>query len=467
MILFPSNKFQKTLSYTFERMLPTITYFSWKPNMEDARESGWTVQERFFFNFFRSPTYYYHIFGQHFHPYGYLERQRADQFIRRVQSILPGCEAPDWAHNNRRVPDFDFDSVSLWNNALLSAHRESTPKPHANYPNYFAIGHYYNQRFQLGKWAQRMFYNENIRGDSVNTGYYTKVDHEIMDSWYAGGDNAVHKISRMSNEERDDLKKNSDRWAKLIDEFFPEFKNIKVEPMNIKIDEPYFNRNLDDVRNAIFGEHLLRAYNNKALSEQDWAQVAAFFTQEADEIFWIQDEANKSYKPSELYLKFIKALNLPNIFTDLNKMSGKTLEEQYNDKCDRNWGINYHTVDSYRNRVHDLLESYNTQSGQNFNNKQYSAIKQLVLEEVYNPFFRSVLNDRLKIKDAKANQSSVLNALNSGNSNYEEINDLISHSKEQVSWIMSKEIKAQFNHRMRNVVKTIPFDAQKVNGIKL
>jgi hypothetical protein len=461
--MFPQNKFQKSISYAFERMLPTLTYFSWKPIMEGARASGWTVQERFFFNFFRSPTYHYHIFGQYFHPYGYLERQRADQFIRRVQTILPGCEAPDWAHNNRRVPDFDFDAVDLWNKALMETHRESTPKPHANYPNYFAIGHYYNQRFQLGKWAARLFYNETVKGDSVNTGYYTKIDHEIMDSWYAGGDNTIHKINRMSEEERQELSKNADRWLKLIDEFFPEFKNIHVKKPVLKYEEPYFERNMADVRNAVFAEHLLRALQSKALSENELEELASFFTQQNDSAFWEQDEDGQ-YKPTELYLKFVKALNLPNIFKDLNKMSGRLLEDQYNDVCDRNWGINYHTVDAFRNRTLDLLENLNSNK-QNYNNKELSAIRQLVLEEVYNPFFRSSLNSQYKLKEGDNKQSLVLNALNNG-AKYSDLNDLVTNSRDQFSWIMSKSVKEQFDHRMRNVAKTIPFNAQAINGIK-
>ena len=53
----PQTKFEKLISNLAERCLPTLTYFTWRDQMINAREEGWTIQEKFF-------NIYYHAYSQ-------------------------------------------------------------------------------------------------------------------------------------------------------------------------------------------------------------------------------------------------------------------------------------------------------------------------------------------------------------------------------------------------------------------
>ena len=63
-IVMPKNKFESIVSNIFERSLPTLTYFTWRAQMIQAREDGWTIQEKFFNHFFRQKNIYYHAYSQ-------------------------------------------------------------------------------------------------------------------------------------------------------------------------------------------------------------------------------------------------------------------------------------------------------------------------------------------------------------------------------------------------------------------
>ena len=63
-ILMPQTKFEKLISNLAERCLPTLTYFTWRDQMINAREEGWTIQEKFFNHFFRQKNIYYHAYSQ-------------------------------------------------------------------------------------------------------------------------------------------------------------------------------------------------------------------------------------------------------------------------------------------------------------------------------------------------------------------------------------------------------------------
>ena len=54
--------------------MPTIEYFVWRDQIKGARQMGWTIQERYFNNFFRGyKNAYFHAYAQSMHPFGYIE----------------------------------------------------------------------------------------------------------------------------------------------------------------------------------------------------------------------------------------------------------------------------------------------------------------------------------------------------------------------------------------------------------
>ena len=130
MIFFPKNAFEQAVSNTFERMLPGLQYFVWNPITRWARASGWTEQEKIGHNFFRGGNSMYHSYAQSIHPLAYYERQRGDQFFRRLETTLPGIQAPDCAQHLKRAVDFDFECMINPYKAMSVVEQESIPKPH-------------------------------------------------------------------------------------------------------------------------------------------------------------------------------------------------------------------------------------------------------------------------------------------------------------------------------------------------
>lgn len=134
-IIFPRNKFEQTYSNLVESMLPTLQYFMWNPLTATARQGGWTIQEKLYNSYFRNRNIQFHAYGQSLHPWGYIERQRADGFFRRVETIIPGVELPEWAQHTNRAPNFDFESVAKTFEAYRNVYEEATQSPHYNTPN--------------------------------------------------------------------------------------------------------------------------------------------------------------------------------------------------------------------------------------------------------------------------------------------------------------------------------------------
>jgi hypothetical protein len=423
--------------------------------MKITRESGWTLQEALYFNFFRWENFYYHIFAQNIHPFGYLERQRADGFIRRVNTLLPGIKAPDWAQQWRRVPEFDLDSLENYEKAMKKAYADSTPMPHANYPIYFSIANYLNLRYQGGWYAQRYFYNEELRGDYFHTGYYSKEDLEAMDTFY-GGSNGVNHLrqEKSTREEKEEKQKNIDKWVALIGEYYPELKKIKLNPKSQKLDEPYHERNVKELRDYMVAESWLKALENNTFSQDEVQKIYEFFLQERTNHFWNLSEEDGQYHATDLYNKFTKALNLPSIF-ELNKFTGKAIHHQYNDLFEIRHQITPYTVDSFRKVYNAWIKD---SAFQNLPREFKKSAQKLLTEELYNPVFRRVLKSRnAELSGDKSHVLAILSNSNNYSGDIHSLTDIIEESKQQVHFLWSHEVKSSFKNRMIEVVKTFKY----------
>ena len=293
------------------------------------------------------------------HPYTYIDRQRADSFYRRLQTLLPGCEAPIWAQQQRRVPDVDLESLMISAGAYSQVQQEATPSPHYNTPNYFVIQHFFNNRHNFGFYGSRIFYNEEPRGDFWGTGYYSKSDLESIDSWYAGDKSVIlHRLMSMNEDERKATSASLEKWKKNIDVYFPETKNIRVEPTTHKFQkEPYSCRDLDGLRDKVFVQKYVNAMKNNSFTENELSQIKEVFMASVDSHFFEMSDQDDQYHPTELYKKFTHVFDLPDLFSCTNK-SGKLPENQFLDKTDLKWNLNFNTTALARESYELLLTNY-------------------------------------------------------------------------------------------------------------
>jgi len=453
MIFFPKNAFQKIVSNTFERMLPTLQYIVWNPITRYARSSGWTEQEKCYHNFFRGGNIMYHSIAQSMHPLAYIERARADNFFRRVETILPGIEVPDWAHQEKRAVDIDFEGALNPFRALNIIDQESTPKPHYGHPYPSSINHIGNYRQLLGYYAQRLFFNENLRGNML-TGKYSDSKKKSVNSWYATADNKyLLDLQNMSQEELGVLKSQAEQWVKNIDQFFPEYRNLTYpEPTHI-VYEPYLKRTVDDICNHIFISKWIDAMERKLFTAEDYQKIYEFYLHQQDHVFWTLNQEDGQYHPTTLYLKFIKIFSLPNVF-ELNKYTARVVEQQYKDSLTNNYGINLNTVEQFRKQHQKIISELNRIAKEmNISHADIKRLRLFITEEVYNPLFRK----KLIKKPDDARDSMILELFQKHGidilDDFEKIHNI---TKEEL-FFMNKEIQENFMIRMRNIVKSFPF----------
>ena len=428
----------------------------WNPLTYHARRGGWTEQEKVFHNFWRGDNIMYHAYAQSMHPMGYLERTRADPFFRRVEDILPGVECPEWALHHKRAVDFDLDGAMNPNIALSTIYQESTPKTHygVTYPS--AVSHVGNYRFLLGYWAQRLFYNEEVRGN-LRDGYYTEEQKKDMDSFYGSHENMTQlKLQNMTKEEIEERNANHEKWSKLVDTHFPEYRSVKPHAQPPKFNEPYYERAVQEITTSIFIQKWMTALQNNTFSQQELQSIYEFYLHQRDDVFWVLSDEDGIFHPTDLYNKFIKTLNLPSVF-ELEKYTAKIVEHQYNDKLQINYGINFGTVDVYRRQHAKFLSQLSDAAPEDL-----KTLRTLITEEVYNPLFRQKASQLAP----SAEGSYVATAYkNKGASALRELEDLHSQCKDELYFI-SREHHESFLARVRNVVKTLPFKANVVPKVE-
>jgi len=459
-IIMPQNKFESIVSNIFERSLPTLTYFTWRVQMLQTREQGFTVQEKFFNHFFKQKNIYFHAYSQQLHPWSYIDRQRADQFFRRVNTLIPGVECPAWAHQNRRVPEVDFQSLFNVAGSYNQVSQESTPSPHYNTPNYFTLQHFFNNRYNFGVYGSRVFFNEQPRGDFNTTGYYSKSDLDMINSWYANDQNSYgFKLLGKSNEELAALKSNIERWKKNFEIYFPETKKMKVEPTSHKFSqEPYFVRNVEELRDKIFTQKYLDALRNNTFNEAEWTQIKEVLLAGVDSHFFERSSQDDQLHATELFKKFTTAFDLPDLFSCTSK-SGKLPENQFLDKTELRWNINFHTVFTARDTLEKLelqfrhnnkfyLELQSSGLSSSDKLRVFNQVRLLLSEEVYNPLFVS----RLSANTAGNVVSQNINSLDDIN----RLIEILNQTKDELRFLNRKSF-TEFLVRCRTVLQTVPY----------
>lgn len=451
MIFFPKNAFEQAVSNTFERMLPGLQYFVWNPITRWARASGWTEQEKIAHNFFRGGNMMYHSFAQSIHPLAHNERQRGDQFFRRLETTLPGIQAPDWAQHQKRAVDFDYEGMMNPYRAMSIVEQESTPKPHYGYGYPSSICHIGNYRYLLGYWAAKFFYNEEPRGTSTR-GYYTDEHKEVMDSWYASCENNEQlRDHGKSAEELQDMKYQAEKWIKNINQFFPEYANIEGPKSSTIIEEPYLERTVEEISNSIFLQKWSNAIENKVFSDNEVQNIYEFYVHNNDSVFWVINEEDGQYVPTPLYTKFVQTLSLPNVF-ELKKYTARVVEQQYKDTLTQNYSITLNTVEQYRKQHNKFIAELGKQK-ENLSSLDHKRLRILITEEVYNPIFRKGISE----KASGATGSYVVNLFNSnGVAVLEELENLHKEIQQQLPFL-NREVNNNYLARLRSIVKTFAF----------
>ena len=448
---FPKNRLEKFIANCYERCMPGLQFFVWNEQVRWAREYGYTISEKLYHSWLRVPNIQYHAMTQQLHPWGWLENQRRDQFIRKVTVLIPGLEAPDWAQQNRRVPDIVLPSIKNPQRALKIVIRESTPKPHYNQSLYTAPHHALNQRFNFGYPAQRLFFNEELRGDFYRTGYLNDQEKETIHGWYSDSQkNDYHRIKNMNKDEKADYAKRVQRWQNNMNTFYPELSEMKCDIPLHKYEEPYYERNLEDIRHSIYSNRLTDAINNSKFNETELQQIYEFFLNKNESVFFEKDSDN-TYHGTDLYYKFIKELNFPDVFK-IDKFTSYPPEKQFWDLMDRNWMINFDTVESFRARYVDMIKDFG------IDRLSSSGISSLVLEEVYNQKFRMLLNEALGQPDITQKQSFVIYAIENQLKTKEELDQLANQARDEV-YIASRNVLGEYaRETVRSIVSTFKFN---------
>jgi hypothetical protein len=457
-VIFPKNKLEKMISKIVESSMPSMQYFVWNPMTYWARKSGWTEQEKLYHNFFRGDFIMYQTITQAMHPQAFLERQRADAFMRRVETFLPGVECPEWAQHHRRAVDFDYEGMLNPIRAQDLIMQEATPKPHYgnNYPS--SLLHWGNWRFIAGFWAKRLFYNEEIKGN-IKDGQYSKSKLKQIDSWYADTqERHILLQNEMSPQEIDERIQNAEKWIKNIDTFFPEYQNYKLPTIVSKISEPYFLRNLQNVLDSIFTQKWMNALNTEVFTSDEIQNIYEFYLQQRDDVFFQLNSEDGLYSATPLYLKFVETMCVPNIF-ELEKYTSMVVEEQYSDLQQSKYHVSIETVENFSSTYRKFVKQLPVFE----NGVLYKNALDSISEEVYSPLFKLKLEQLI---GESVNGSLVAHYLNLKGA--DGLSDLksITHECNEEMHIISREVKENFFLRVRNIVKTFPFKSQSVPEVK-
>jgi hypothetical protein len=282
----------------------------------------------------------------------------------------------------------------------------------------------------------------------------------MINSWYANDPNAFGlKMLGKSNEELAAMKSNIERWQKNFEIYFPETKKMKVEPTSHKFSqEPYFLRNVEELRDKIFTQKYLEAVRNNTFNEAELTQIKEVLLAGVDSHFFERSSHDDQLHATELFRKFTAAFDLPDLFSCTNK-SGKTPEKQFLDKTELRWNINFHTVFTARDTLENLelffrhnnkfyLDLQNSGLSSSDKLKVHNQVRLLLAEEVYNPLFVSRLS---------ANTSG--NVVSQNINNLDDINrltEILNQTKEELRFL-NRKVFNDFLVRCRVVLQSVPF----------
>jgi hypothetical protein len=309
---------------------------------------------------------------------------------------------------------------------------------------YTALGNMLNMRNNIGYASQRLFYNEELRGDYYARGIFNKNEKSIYDGWYANaqGDSQKQRIDGLVGEEKAEYLRNKERWEKNFEQFYPELKVKKYNPIMHKFEEPHFERNLHDIRGAIFTYKWTNALRNQTFDEQEVQSLHEFFLNgNTSAFFTLPEEKDSEYVATPLYQKFVKEMDFPDFFK-IDRYTTYPPEHQFFDLMDKNWNINFSTVDSYRD-IYSKMMKYNFDS----------PISTLVLEEVYNPLFREILKEKFRFEVTQT-ESFCERALAQNSTTISELNNMASNARENVLICASSVMQSMVENQVRKVVRT-------------
>jgi len=446
-LLFPKNRLEKMIGNIYERFMPGMKLLIWNEKVEFARDEGLTIGERMYHYFLHAPAVQMHAMAQTVHPFAYLDLQRRDACIRQTEVLMPGITVPEWANQLKRAHDFDFNSIKIPNNAMDMVLKESTPSPHHRKQLYFAANNMaIHSQHTFGRVGQRLHFNEDLRGDFYQNGYVSESDKKIIHGWYANSqtDSLKDRIDNLSESERAEYEHNVKRWKKNYAEFYPEYQNTIHNPILHKYDEAYYERNMADIRSSIFTSKWIQ--NISKFSSDEIQSIHEFFLNENTSVFFTQSNVDEEYKPTALWNKFAETLNFPDIFK-IDRFIAHAPELQFLDILDKNWGINFNTVDNYRAHYIQLIKNNPDTEGTS-----------LIKEEVYNSLFRHLLKEKYNYNVAQ-NESFVSKALQEGVS-IKELNEIAQSARESVHITSYSVLENMINTQVRKVVKTFNFKAK-------
>merc|ERR1711976_4470 len=156
--------------------------------------------------------------------------------------------------------------------------------------------------------------------------------------------------------------------------------------------------------------------------------------------------------------KFRTTLNLPNVF-ELDKYTSRVVEQQYLD----NWQDNYNeTVETVRNysRVHKQLVRQLPNLG---STQAIKRARMYLSEEVYNPLFKFLV---MQGQSLSGESSAVVQVLQNQGEQGLEVLAQASREANDTLTFLTPEVHNKFMQRVRNVVRTFPFQAYNVPKVQ-
>jgi hypothetical protein len=173
--------------------------------------------------------------------------------------------------------------------------------------------------------------------------------------------------------------------------------------------------------------------------------------------FFYVCEEDGYHHGTELYYKFIKEFNLPDLFK-INKVSARTPEQVFLDRLDNNWNINFNTVDTYRRLFNKLVSKYNAADYSENIATRCRDVRNLVSEEVYNPLFRKQVQSNYGVTgDLNSGESVVLAALKKDGNAIVSLFQLQEETRNAFP-IATRGVRNEFLRRIRGYLRTRPFD---------
>lgn len=301
-----------------------------------------------------------------------------------------------------------------WEAALDDIHADTTPSPHYNTPNYTAIQHLVSSRYIGPYYGRRYFYNEQVKGDFINSGKLDSVDHEVMNDFYARDRNLPFlRYTKLDKDQQEFYKERQNYWRQRIFEFFPNLLKVDTQPLyKMQLSNPYFQRSLEDMRDAVWINNLNKLIVDNYFKESEMRQVIQALIHGDDSVFYTQDSNGNGFAASELYNKFNKGMDIPSVF-ELKKFSGKTPREQFLAAVDERWNINFYTVSQFANNLRTNASNINLLEADPREENESRRVRTLINEELINSTFRQHLksitkdNQQLNLSEAEQLKTQV------------------------------------------------------------